>query len=289
MKITKKLIVLLLFFGCAAGSLKVSDNAVKSITSEELLEHISFLASDEMQGRDTPSPELDECAKYIANEFKSYRLKPASENGTFYQKYYVEKNKLDLTETEEGIPNKFAIIRDEEKEEFKIKTEFVPHFMTSDGEITSTIVFAGYGITAPEYNYDDYKDIDVQGKIVLIMTHEPQEDDTTSIFKGIEATDYSKEMMKYQNAVDHGAAGLILVKSPADIGRRPPQIWPSLMKFQIDAVPLTLDLGVENSIPAIFIHKKIADKILKAANSSLKEVHKQIDKDLIPRSLILIQ
>ncbi len=73
------------------------------------------------------------------------------------------------------------------------------------------MVFAGYGITAPEYNYDDYKGIDVNGKIVLIMRHEPQEFDEKSIFSGKVYTQHSQFWSKASNAKMHGASGVILM------------------------------------------------------------------------------
>ena len=73
------------------------------------------------------------------------------------------------------------------------------------------IVFAGYGITAPEYHYDDYANIDVKGKIVLILRHEPQESDEHSVFAGKAFTQHAQFASKASNAKMHGAAGVILV------------------------------------------------------------------------------
>ena len=77
--------------------------------------------------------------------------------------------------------------------------------------MTGGVVFAGYGITAPEYNYDDYKGIDVHGKIVLIMRHEPQEFDEKSIFEGKVYTQHSQFWSKAANAKMHGARGVVLM------------------------------------------------------------------------------
>jgi hypothetical protein len=77
------------------------------------------------------------------------------------------------------------------------------------------VVFAGYGITAPEYNYDDYKGIDVRGKIVLIMRHEPQEFDEKSIFAGKVYTQHSQFWSKASNAKMHGARGVVLMNDQA--------------------------------------------------------------------------
>lgn len=63
-----------------------------------------------------------------------------------------------------------------------LKSDYIPFEMTADGTANAEIVFAGYGITAPEYNYDDYQGVDVKGKIVLVLKHEPGENDSSSVF-----------------------------------------------------------------------------------------------------------
>ncbi|MFC1724713.1 M28 family peptidase [candidate division KSB1 bacterium] len=289
MKLKKILILPVLFFAFSVLAQKIPENALKSITSQELFDHVKYLASDEMRGRDTPSPELKKCAEYIANEFKSYGLTSTFKNTDYFQVFNCLKNKLDMTETGNGLPNKFAIIDNGKKEEFVIKSDFLPHFLTSDGEITAEIVFAGYGITAPEYKYDDYKNIDVKGKIVLVMRREPQEKDSTSIFAGKAETSYSKTEYKYKNAVNHGAAGFMIVRAPSEAGRRPPMIWPSLMRRSSGTVPLTLDLGKGSDIPAVFIHKTIADRIVQNSGKTLKQIQAEIDKDFVPRSFAVTQ
>ena len=87
----------------------------------------------------------------------------------------------------------------------------MPFNFSPRGKICGHVVFAGYGITAPEYNYDDYAGIDVKGKIVLILRHEPQEFDEKSVFEGKVYTEHAQFSSKASNAKMHGARGVILV------------------------------------------------------------------------------
>ncbi|MEC7984838.1 MAG: M28 family peptidase, partial [Myxococcota bacterium] len=95
------------------------------------------------------------------------------------------------------------------------KDDWMVFPFSDEGSIEGEVVFAGYGITAPEYKWDDYKDIDVTGKIVLVLRREPGADDPNSAFDGTETTKYSYFQSKAMNAVQHGAKGMILVTDPS--------------------------------------------------------------------------
>ena len=103
----------------------------------------------------------------------------------------------------------------------------MPFNFSARGRMSGGVVFAGYGITAPEYNYDDYKGIDVRGKIVLIMRHEPQEFDEKSIFAGKVYTQHAQFWSKASNAKMHGARGVVLMndrRGASGRGRRAGEI-----------------------------------------------------------------
>ena len=92
-----------------------------------------------------------------------------------------------------------------------LRDGFIPFSFSSSGTVSAPVVFAGYGITANEYHYDDYAGIDVKDKIVLLLRHEPQEHDEKSVFEGKELTQHSTFAIKAVNAKMHGARGVILV------------------------------------------------------------------------------
>ncbi len=283
----KKIIRLLftlfmLLFYISLNSQTIPSEGLQSITPDEMKEHVYFLASDGMKGRDTPSAELDSCADYIACEFKSYGLTPPDQSKDYFQ--YFNTLKTHLSE-----PNTLILFSQGEEEEYDLKNDFLPLHLTANKKITNAdIVFVGYGITAPELQYDDYKNLDVKGKAVLIFKGEPQQDDTSSIFSGIKETDHAKVRIKIENARDHGAVGVILANHPTSPFRRPPNYWPSLLRHSLkDAVPLTLEESIENKIVCVNIGKDLTENIFKNSGQDYRTIFKNIDTDLQPRSFAI--
>ncbi len=274
---TVMLSVMLLF---CSGQLKQKHvNAADTITSQDLMGHVRFLASDEMRGRNAPSPELEKCADYISDEFRSYGLKPSGDSGSYYQVFYLQRNSLDLSKPGGKPVIAFALSGNGKKTEYKLRSDYVPLYDTGDNSVNAPVVFAGYGITAPELNYNDYTGMDVKGKIVLVMTGEPQHNDPNSVFNGKKMTEYASKEAKIKNAMKQGAVGLMLVKSR--LGKKPENIWPSLLGVKVVKSHPTLYSNSENNIPAVYIHTRIAEKILK---TKIKVIVKNINKDLKPKS-----
>ncbi|MBC7187817.1 MAG: hypothetical protein H5U38_12360, partial [Calditrichaeota bacterium] len=206
MHFPRKLVVSLgvLLFSTVWAQIAVPPAGLSSITPAEMYAHVAFLAADEMKGRDTPSPELTRAAQYIAAEFASYGLSPVGPNGSYLVPFRMERIAL-------SSPNSLVVIEAGTERAFSIKEDFVPIHLSGSRQAEGAVVFAGYGITAPEFGYDDYRDLDASGKFVLVMTQEPQEKDSTSIFDGAKDTEYCKILTKAQIAIDHGAVGLLLV------------------------------------------------------------------------------
>lgn len=256
-----------------------AQTGIKAISVSKIRHHLEFLASDEMRGRNTPSPELDSCAAYIAREFARYGLRPVGDDGTYLQHYNLLKTHL-------ARPNTFLLIQQSGEREFHLKSDFVPLHLTANRRVKAPVVFAGYGITAPKLGYDDYRGIDVAGKIVLIFTHEPQEHDSSSVFDGVKPTGYSKVVTKAINAREHGAVGMILVTDPNNHRfRRPPNPWPSLMRKALkNAVPLTLEEKMENKLVAVRIGKSLAEALVAPSGKTLSDLQTKIDDDLHPQS-----
>lgn len=261
-----------------AWAQELPKEGLNSITPEEMKAHVYYLASDLMRGRNTPSPELDTCAVYIAREFASYGLKSVETDESYFQSFNVQRARL-------SEPNTLSLKTASRDTSYRIKNDFVPLHLTANRKVTASVVFVGYGITAPEYNYDDYQGVDAKGKIVLIFTNEPQEKDSTSVFDGAKNTDHSKLMIKVENAMDHGAVGLLLVSTPIHSFRRPPNPWPSLMRNAPEnAIPLALEEPVEKRIVCMRIGKELADDLLEGTGYAYKVIHQQIDKNLTSQS-----
>jgi hypothetical protein len=254
--------------------------ALNAISAKDIRRHIDFLASDSLMGRNTPSPELDRAAQYIAGEFERYGLKPV--NGSYF-------NEFNLSTVRLGKENDLTITTAAGEKTYEIKKDFMPFDMTASKSVTAPLVFAGYGITAPEYGYDDYAGLEAKGKIVLIMRHEPGEKDSGSPFEGDKDTEYSQVSAKVQNAVDHGVAGLLVITDPANHRSLAPRgfPWPSLYEgIPDDALPLTLALTEKEKIPVVQIGETVIQQILGSIDT-LRAWQQQIDRDRKPRSAAL--
>ena len=151
---------------------------ITELSSARYMTDVTFLARDEMKGRGSGTPELEIAADYIAEQFRLAGLTPKGENGTYFQPFEV------TTGAELGTKNELAIAGTA----LKINDDFVPIMISNTAEFEGPLVFAGYGITAPELNYDDYAGIDVKDKIVVVLRHEPQENNAQSKFDGTNFT-----------------------------------------------------------------------------------------------------
>jgi len=260
---------------------RAGSEAVNDIVPELIKHHIFFLASDSLKGRNTPSAQLETAAQYIAAEFKANGLEPV--NGSYFHK--VGLNIISL-----GDDNDLKITRNGIEKSYEIKSEFTPFDMTGNKEAEGLIVFAGYGITAPEYTYDDYKDIDVKGKIVVVLRHEPGEEDTSSAFAGTRATDYSNVADKVRIALEHGAIGVMVATDPFNHALLTPRgfPWPSLSKFlPKDALPITLGTDEAKKVPVVHIGEE-AISLLFGSVDSLRKLQVEIDLTMKPHSFELI-
>lgn len=179
-----------------------------AVSAPTLHAHVEFLASPKMRGRGTGTPELDRAAKYIAGEFKKYGLEPAFA-GSYYQKFNVTVG-ADL-----GAKNTAQVKSAGTMHELKLERDYLPLSFSESGEASLPLVFAGYGITAEEHKFDEYFHLDVKDKAVIVLRHEPQENDDKSVFNGKELTTYSRIVDKAINARNHGAKAMVLVNDTA--------------------------------------------------------------------------
>ena len=231
------------------------------ITPVSYLADVKYLASDALKGRGDGSPELDQAADYIAAKFKEAGLEPAGDNGTYFQNFEI------TTGAQLGAKNELRIAGATPK----INSDFIPILFSNTAEFDGPLVFAGYGITAPEYKYDDYSGIDAKDKIVVVFEHEPQEEDANSVFLGKDFTAHASFTNKAINARMHGAKGIIFITEPShpvdDLGPTERQVEES-------------DMG----IPAVHVKRDFVMKPFAAKGKDLAALQKAIDKDLQPQS-----
>ncbi len=250
------------FLACAIG---FAANA--AIDPQSYLDDVKYLASPRLKGRETGSPELEKAAHWIAAKFRAFGLQPV-DGKSYFQAFPV------VTSAKLGKVNEFRFVEDGREVDLKFPRDFVPFNFSESGKLAGNVVFAGYGITAPEYHYDDYAGLDVKGKIVLILRHEPQEFDDHSVFAGRNYTAHAQFASKASNAKMHGAAGVILINDMAHHRGEPDQ----LEKFGTAEGPL--DAG----IPFVQVKAAYVEGWFTAAGKNLEDIQDRIDKDLKPES-----
>ncbi len=188
-----------LFLAFAAATLlSAATTGPDLLDPDHYLAHIRYLASPEMKGRATGSPEIEKAAHYIARQFKEDRLHPF-DGDSILQPFQV------TTSAKLGKSNRFVSSMDGRTARLTVQQDFIPFNFSSRGKWDGHVVFAGYGITAPEYNYDDYAGLEAKGKFVLLLRHEPQEFDEKSVFAGKVYTEHAQFFSKASNAKAHGA------------------------------------------------------------------------------------
>jgi len=169
------------------------------ITAKDIKAHIFYLASDDFKGRFTGSAEERLAGEYIAGQFKSSGLTPLF-NGSFFQEFkFIES--IQLTEN-----NSAVFTYQNQSRPLKLNSEFITAPFSGEAKINAGLVFAGYGISAPKLNYDDYEGLDVKGKVVIVMRYHPEHDSSKS-----ELDRYATYRQKAAAARDKGAAGIIFV------------------------------------------------------------------------------
>lgn len=251
-----------------------------TITAAELKSLLSFFASDEMQGRNTNSPENRIAARYLAQQFEMLGLEPRGSDGTYFQQVELVRARL-------GENNSLALRKNSSAESVAgvVQTDFVPSTYSASAKAEGNLLFAGYGITAPELSYDDYAGIDAAGTIVLVMSGRPGGTETESPFASGEASQYRRDLYKIKNAQDHGAAAIVLFypDREGDISRLATRSFPE------DPERARLDLKVQLesvTIPALTVSADFLTRNLAEA-LDFQSDKKQIDEALAPRSRML--
>jgi hypothetical protein len=169
-----------------------------------MLAIVKDLADPMLEGRGVGTAGLEQAADLVEQEMRSLGLEPAGGDGSWGERFEV------TTGAEVSRPT--AIVLDGRR--YEAGADFQPLGFSSNGTLTAPLVFAGYGITAPGYDYDDYAGLDARDKIVLVLTNEPGEMDSTSRFDGTVNTPFAALRTKAINAREHGALGLLVVNGP---------------------------------------------------------------------------
>ncbi len=233
------------------------------------LEHVKYLASEEMRGRGAGTPELEAAADYLAGEFR--RLGLQAPGGDFFQKLAVSFN------SRLGDDSRVAVRLDGQQRPLRLRSDYLPLSFSGRGRATGNAVFAGYGITAPEYGYDDYAGINARGKIVILLRHEPQEFEQESAFAGKIYTEHAQLFSKLVNARARGARGVILVNDTAQHGGDAGE----LTEFSPHAGPEPA------GVPCVHVHADVVREWFQRAGRDFVEVQEQMNRAMKPGSFTL--
>ncbi len=197
----------------------------ESIRQDELRADLYFLAGDAMRGRLTDTVENLATADYIRSRFERAGLKPAASGDSYFQTYNLMTATL-------GDGNRLVVHGpDGAVRRLGHGQEFYPQRFSASGEVSGPVVFAGFGITASRWQYDDYSG-DVKGAIVLVLDHEPGERDPASPFEGVVTAEPAAAWRKALAAQEKGAAGILFVSDvhnhpePANVDQAARNVWP---------------------------------------------------------------
>ncbi len=180
--------------------------AMQGLGADRIRAHVRFLSDDALEGRGPGVRGGDIAAKYIASQFAQYGLKPAGDDGSYFQN-------VNFVGVQSQPATSFALQPSSgDAVQLKYRDDFVVSNQTQGetADIDAPVVFVGYGVDAPEYQWDDYKGVDVKGKVVLIIVNQPPSKDP-KFFNGSTLTYYGRWMYKFEEAARKGAVGAMII------------------------------------------------------------------------------
>lgn len=184
-----------------------------NFSAEAYVAHVKYLASDELGGRGTGSDGIRQAGEYAVEKFKAAGLLPAGDDGTYYQQFEVRSGKhIDRQEAAlalNGFDGNLALGENWAPMPFGYDDE-------KQREFDGPLAFAGYGIEAPDFEFNDYQDFDAKGKVLIVLRHEPRADDDEAKFGGKERSEHALFTTKAQVAAKHGAKALLIVNPPEE-------------------------------------------------------------------------
>ena len=247
----------------------VPDDASEGTLSEKeawLQAHVSKLSDDAMMGRQTLEPGGEMATTYVAKEFETYGLNPLPGH-TFKVPYSLYGFGFDPVNTtlEAG------------GESYKPAAGYTPFSFSTEGDVSGELVFAGYGIHAPKLGWDDYKDLNVRGKIILVLRHYPGEDKESELGK----SDFGLFATKAKEARRRGAKAMILVTDPVHHKTDDAKLQ---VARRLSLRPLA-EPSRQTILPAIHLSQELAGTLLEGSKISLSNMQQLLDAGTKPAEL----
>jgi len=259
----------------------------ESISQTDLAAHMKFLASDELEGRDTGEPGLHVAALYLAAQAEKVGLKPVNGEDGYFQHYIIHERAYDLE-------NNQVIISSEGREPQFSKEHFFmfPAVDNDSTVIEGEVVFAGYGINDRENDYNDLENLDIEGKVVLIMSRGPMNEDGTEMrFGGEKYAGLMGFRSKMPYIYSRNPKAVLVVNDPKSGMKSIEDMSPGIANYL--SRTRTLEPVAESPAATmdrprmLLIHRNLADRILETSGKNLEELQKEIDREGNPRSFQL--
>ncbi len=254
----------------ALGQLETSDSQTR------LADDLKYLSADALAGRDVGSEGIAAAGEFVAGEFAKAGLEVNAFDGSPFQNFSIpgpaqlgspENNRLSVTGTADPI-------------ELTLGENYTPVTLGNSGAFSGPIVFAGYGITAPDLNYDDYASVDVAGKVVIVLRKEPKQNDPASKFDGQRSSQFAFFSSKELNAVLHQASALLIVNDSLTAATEGQDRLPDINAAGSAAT--------DAQLPTFYITRAVVDQLLSSSGQkSLAELEGAIDENESPQSLEL--
>jgi hypothetical protein len=266
------LFLLLLPFSCAR-----QDNGLPAIRPF-LVKEVRFLASDALEGREVGGAGLARAEEHIARRFAESGLQPLPGRAGFFQEFSLHRTAFPEPSTSLSLELPGG------KLDAAAGRDFRPFEFSGSGERSAPVLFAGYGITAPEYDWDDYRGLEVRDSFVLVLRHEPGNADPRSRFAGTANTVHAWFRSKAENAFRRGAVGLLLVDDPLGSGREEDLSLP--VSYTLEA-PAATNPSPGADFLAVHLSRELAGKLIANTGLDLRRLQEAVDAGRRPAGLSL--
>jgi hypothetical protein len=236
-----------------------------------LRKDVTYLASDQLEGRGVTTPGINLAADYIAAEFQKAGLKPAGKDGSYFQPFTMRKGAA-----RRGTPIALTLHGPQGQEvELQAGKQFEAVGLSGAGKLSAPVVFAGFGATARKIGYDDFRGMDVANKVVIVLRKTPRADNRFTPFDGDRNDEHAALATKLTNAEIHGAAAVLFVNDHTLAAN-----GDALMDFAY-----TAQSGEGGTLPALHVRRSVVDAMLQPSlDTTLRDLEKDIDRDLRPHS-----
>jgi Zn-dependent M28 family amino/carboxypeptidase len=251
-----------------------TDDALRSFSGDRMLGHVRVLSSDEYQGRGPGTKGEDLTVSYIEKQFRDAHLEPGNPDGTYIQNVplvgITADPKMQFTFTGHGKTLQLAYLKD---------FVAISKHMTDTVKVDAPMVFAGYGVQAPEYQWDDFKGVDMKGKVIVVLVNDPPVTKPNSteldptVFGGRAMTYYGRWTYKYEKAAELGAAGCIIVHETGPAGYPFTILQDSTAGEQFDFV--TANKHMDRASVEAWITEPRAEELFRAAGMDYATLKKQ--------------